>query len=248
MSDPADWRNSTTEVDTPENEAVATAPLQLVTIVGPDVRTRPLRRGAFVVGRGEDADVQLDATQVSRRHVRLIVDGGILLEDCGSANGTVIRGRRLQEGEAVPLQVGEPVVLGRRATLVVLAGASPAALDTHAASGELDRLLQLADQVADSELKILITGETGVGKDVLARRIHEHSSRRGGPFVVVDTAAIAGSVLESELFGYEKGAFTGAAQSKRGLLEAAAGGTLFLDELGELPLALQPKLLRALEA
>ncbi|MBX3229086.1 MAG: sigma 54-interacting transcriptional regulator [Labilithrix sp.] len=93
----------------------------------------------------------------------------------------------------------------------------------------------------------LLEGESGVGKDLLARGIHDRSPRRDGPFIVVDCGAIAPNLVEGELFGHERGAFTGADRARRGVIEEANGGTLFLDEIGELPLDLQPKLLRAME-
>jgi DNA-binding NtrC family response regulator len=114
---------------------------------------------------------------------------------------------------------------------------SPAMLALHAQ----------VEPVARTNINVLILGETGVGKDVLARHIHESSERRSGPFVRVNCVALAESLLESELFGHEKGAFTGAVQRKPGLLESASGGSVFLDEIGELPARLQPKLLQVLE-
>lgn len=102
-------------------------------------------------------------------------------------------------------------------------------------------------RLAPTELTITIVGETGTGKDVLSQAVHEHSARASGPFVVFDCGAVAANLAESELFGHERGAFTGAQQSHAGAFERANGGTLFLDEIGELPLDLQPRLLRALE-
>jgi DNA-binding NtrC family response regulator len=109
---------------------------------------------------------------------------------------------------------------------------------------QLDRVIRA---IAGKEVTVTLVGESGTGKDVLARRVHELSRRRGGPFVPINCAAIPESLFESELFGHEKGAFTGATERARGKIEAAAGGTLFLDEIGEMPLAVQAKMLRFLE-
>jgi len=109
---------------------------------------------------------------------------------------------------------------------------------------QLDRVIRA---VAHREVGVTLVGESGTGKEVLARRIHDLSKRRGGPFIPINCAAIPESLFESELFGHERGAFTGASDRARGKLEAADGGTLFLDEIGEMPQAVQAKLLRFLE-
>ncbi len=114
-------------------------------------------------------------------------------------------------------------------------------------SEALNQLIQLAEKAAKSESNILIEGETGTGKELLAEFIHQHSTRRTKPFVVINCASLPDQLIESELFGYEKGAFTDAKTSKPGLVEIANGGTLFLDEIGETSLTIQPKLLRFLE-
>ena len=114
-------------------------------------------------------------------------------------------------------------------------------------SNRMRALYELARRAAAGNSNVLILGETGAGKEVLAETIHRTSARAGGPFMALNCAALSESVVESELFGHERGAFTGAAQAKPGLLEAAAGGTVFLDEIGEMPLTIQVKLLRVLE-
>jgi transcriptional regulator with PAS, ATPase and Fis domain len=111
----------------------------------------------------------------------------------------------------------------------------------------MQQVLLLAERAAAGNIHVLILGETGAGKEVLARLIHERSPRARQPFVCVDCAALSAALLESELFGHERGAFTGAAAAKPGLLETAPGGTVLLDEVGELPLPMQAKLLRAIE-
>ncbi len=111
----------------------------------------------------------------------------------------------------------------------------------------MQEVFKTVAKVAKSSITVLITGESGSGKEVIARAIHNYSDRREKPFVAVNCAALPGNLLEAELFGYEKGAFTGAVSSKKGLFEQANGGTIFLDEIGELPLPLQAKLLRVLQ-
>jgi two-component system response regulator AtoC len=111
----------------------------------------------------------------------------------------------------------------------------------------MQEIFRTITKIADYKTTILVTGESGVGKELVARAVHHRSSRRGGPFVAVNCGAIPENLLESELFGHRKGAFTDAVQDRRGLFEEATNGTLFLDEIGELPLALQVKLLRVLE-
>jgi DNA-binding NtrC family response regulator len=121
--------------------------------------------------------------------------------------------------------------------------AAPSQLDR----GAMERLAPLIERVAAGRINVLILGETGVGKEVMARTLHVRSARALGPMVCVNCAALSETLLESEIFGHEKGAFTGATQAKAGLLESANGGTVFLDEVGEMPLSLQAKLLRVLE-
>jgi DNA-binding NtrC family response regulator len=114
-------------------------------------------------------------------------------------------------------------------------------------SAEITNIFAIIEKVADTPSTVLITGESGTGKELVAKALHEHSGRKGGPFIKINCAAIPKTLMESELFGYEKGAFTGATSSKPGRFELADGGTLFLDEIGEIPVEMQVKLLRAIQ-
>jgi transcriptional regulator with PAS, ATPase and Fis domain len=232
----------------------------------------PLLPGGSVrVGRSPDCEVQIDESRVSRLHAVLEAsagDGGALqVCDRGSQNGTAIvavdtgdssgtgraNERRLEPNQPEPLTPGTMMHIGSAVLVVTEAGQGAAVASAAPPAGlvvrdpSMARLHELVARVAVSELGVLLLGESGVGKEVLARRIHELSPRTAGPFVAVNCGALAEQLLESELFGHEKGAFTGAARAKQGLFEAASGGTLFLDEVGELSPAFQVKLLRVLE-
>ena len=207
--------------------------------------------GAVVIGRSSEADLVLDHPSISRKHASLECGDVIWVEDLGSANGTVVGGRKLGPGEKVPLVPGIVLELGSVLLTVRDSGEQQVAKTQTkmvVAAPAMKEVLETVRVAAGSRLSVLLLGETGVGKEVLARRIHELSSRANGPLVRVNCAAFVESLLEAELFGYERGAFTGATQAKPGLLEAASGGTLFLDEIGELALATQAKLLRVLES
>lgn len=331
----------------------------------------------WVIGRGADCELRLDDQAVSRRHAILHVGESIQVEDAGSANGTIIRGKRLAPGETTEAFAGDAIEIGgftltlaadpetERTRKIWPHGYFEACLETECARADRDggkleivrvrtnrpidavaaakvlggdlrsdeviaeygpgeyellligrdpelsstikraitarltdlgveprlatsehprdgrtapeliarvseavrgvdpgarteplvivedpsmqRLHRLIERIASGSISVLILGETGVGKEVTAETIHQKSPRKDGPFVKLNCAALSESLIESELFGHEKGAFTGALRAKPGLLETAEGGTLFLDEVGELPLSLQVKLLRVLE-
>jgi len=354
-------------------------PSLLVITAGGTSRHVLSARGSWILGRAEDADVRVEDSSVSRRHARLDLDGGAILHDLDSHNGTRVNGAPV-EGGARPVATGDVIALGEatviaylgrrarwraepiagdilerleaeadRATrferpLVVVAfdlggapvdsvasllrgslrpcdsmgmtgdglllavfpelraedaeptarrlvaelapaapraragtAVSPAdgvdaatllatARDALAAEGQSGRRIAIGERVAlvadpamlrlydllrrlaASDLPVLLSGETGVGKEIAAYAVHAWSPRAGGPFVPVNCAALPENLVESELFGYRKGAFSGALQDKIGYFQSAAGGSLFLDEVGELPLPAQAKLLRALDA
>jgi len=149
-----------------------------------------------------------------------------------------------------PVRHAQLAELLRRAASLRAESAAPASRQLYTPSGNsasIRRVRKLIDQVAGFETTVLVTGESGTGKEVVARAIHERSSRAGKPFVAVNCGAIPAELLESELFGHEKGAFTGAITARRGRFEMADGGTLFLDEIGDMPLPMQVKILRVLQ-
>jgi len=216
--------------------------------------------GEAVLGRDPSrASCVVDHPSLSRAHARFVMAPGprpaVLVEDLGSKNGVRQGDTKLAPRALVPVKVGVALELG--ALLVMLVrrtrpGRSrhvPSALRDHVAliTPALAPLDEVLRKVAPTTLPVLLLGETGVGKDVLAERLHALSPRHKKPFVVVHAAAIAESLLESELFGHEAGAFTGALKKKVGLVAAADGGTVFIDEVGELPLSVQVKLLRVVE-
>ena len=195
------------------------------------------------MGRSRSADVTIDDDSLSRVHGRLECGATLRYSDLGSSNGSWVGGRRVDPNEEVEVRDGDLIEMGNAVVIVQRPGATPEARS----EGAMEALRSRAKKAAKHRLNVLVLGETGVGKGVLAREIHAESPRHAGPFVVVDCASLATDVIESELFGHEQGAFTGATQAKPGLLESADGGTVFLDEIGELPLPVQAKLLRVIE-
>ena len=206
-----------------------------------------------LLGSGPACELRVADREISRRHASLEVAGDRLrVVDLGSTNGVFvndvqIRDALLAGGE--DLRVGSTVIRIDRQRLVVPA---PIPLLTHfgsliGASTEMRRLYPLCQRLAASTVPVIIEGETGTGKEALAEAIHSMGPRAKGPFVIFDCTAVPPGLVESELFGHEKGAFTGAMAARRGVLELAHGGTLLIDEIGDLETHLQPKLLRAVE-
>jgi transcriptional regulator with GAF, ATPase, and Fis domain len=205
------------------------------------------------IGKASDNDLVLADDTVSRHHCELTrASDGVHVRDLGSTNGTKVQGARVAEAIVQPgavLKVGEIDIALRAAARNVEVMPSDKTW-FGAAIGQslaMRTIFGVLERIAPTDATVLLEGETGTGKDVLARAIWTESARAQGPFVVVDCGAVSYSLLESELFGHERGAFTGAVASRQGAFELAEGGTVFLDEIGELPLDVQPKLLRVLE-
>ncbi|MEM6789771.1 MAG: sigma 54-interacting transcriptional regulator [Myxococcota bacterium] len=209
--------------------------------------------GATTVGRDASCDVVVDDGKLSRHHFTIHGDGiavPLTVADAGSTNGTRLNGHPLSS-ERVPLHGGDLVAAGRTTFTVVAPEPNPASpprdptfvVEDAATRG----LYQLVDRVAPTDASVLIRGETGAGKEVVAGALHARSPRAAQPYVRLNCASLSENLLSSELFGHERGAFTGADRTKVGYFEAAHRGTLLLDEIGELSPAMQAKLLRVLE-
>ncbi|WP_437585363.1 sigma 54-interacting transcriptional regulator [Sorangium sp. So ce1000] len=213
----------------------------------------PLPTPGVSVGRAWLAAAGLNDTKISSSHLRLTRAGGRLqIEDVGSRNGTWLDGHRLPAREPVPIEDGAVLRVGETLLVYRAAYAGPAEPEPavgglsgpwglRAARAELERLARRPVR------NVLLTGESGTGKEMLAEAVVRALKRSRGPFTRVNVAGIAASVFEGQLFGWERGAFSGSSASNPGLLRASAGGAVFLDEIGELPIELQPKLLRVLE-
>jgi transcriptional regulator with GAF, ATPase, and Fis domain len=205
------------------------------------------------IGKAADNDLVLADDTVSRHHCELTREAeGVHVRDLGSTNGTKVQGARVSEAVVQPgvvLKVGEIEIALRPAVRSVEVMPSEKTSFGAAIGHSLAMrgIFGILERIAPTDATVLLEGETGTGKDVLARAIWSESTRAQGPFVVVDCGAVSYSLLESELFGHERGAFTGAVAARQGAFEMADGGTVFLDEIGELPLDVQPKLLRVLE-
>jgi DNA-binding NtrC family response regulator len=213
----------------------------------------PLSGEELRIGKAPDNDVVIDHPTVSRNHLIIRRQGDrFLVEDLGSTNGTFLDGAQVREAYLRPgvlLEVGD--VRLRFSPQVAPVQIDPSAEDRLGdlvgRSVPMRQIFALLQRISTTDSTILLVGETGAGKGAAAKAIHKLSRRATGPLVVFDCASVSDSLIESELFGHEKGAFTGAVSQRIGCLERANGGTLFLDEIDDLALDLQPKLLRAIE-
>ena len=205
------------------------------------------------VGSAPDNDLVVEDPSVSRNHLKIEGERlGYRVRDLGSKNGTWLAGNRLVEGilaGSAVLRLGQSEVAFELLDEVheVALSREPRFGRLLGKSGEMREIFAMLARVAQTDVTSLVEGESGTGKELVAEAIHQHSRRAAGPFVIFDCSAVQRNLVESELFGHVRGAFTGAVATRSGAMNEADGGTLFLDEIGELDLDMQPKLLRALE-
>lgn len=249
--------DSVTEVDTRHALSLTTRRARPTLSWSDGGQSRQVKlEGPVLIGASEQAQVSVRGDRlVSRVHAEVVPrDDGVWVRDLGSKNGTWLEGLEVHEAR-VP-DTGGTIRVGDTSIQVAAAAASsPVKLwpsdrlhDVIGKSEPMRELLMRVNEVARTDAPVLIQGETGTGKEVTARALHASSPRHAKPFIVVDCGALAESLLEAELFGHARGAFTGAQSARVGAFEAASGGTVFLDEIGELPLSMQPRLLRVLES
>ena len=255
----SDAEISTTAEGASSSHGSAQGPLQLVALEASGLAIFPLpESGSINIGRGEDCEVRIQDALVSRRHAVLRLNP-LSIEDAGSANGTKLGTERLAAGAPVPIHAGQAISVGR-SLLIVRRAALNSETEANGASfrTEVDtdivvcdpamkKIYSIVDRLAQGQINVLVLGETGVGKEVVVEAIHRASPRRDLPLLRLNCASLSEALLESELFGHERGAFTGASVTKPGLIELAHRGTVFLDEVGELSPTLQAKLLGLIE-
>ncbi|HEX8702556.1 MAG TPA: sigma-54-dependent Fis family transcriptional regulator, partial [Myxococcaceae bacterium] len=242
-------REHLTDVQAREATEQELPPAQVRVRRGSTEGVYPIGASGFTVGKDPENELVIADRFISGRHLQVTRSGvGFHVRDLNSTNGTFLEGVRLFEAELplnTVLRVGEtelvfePVPRGQpEPDFHGIVGTDPA----------VRQLVECIQRVARTHSAVTILGESGTGKELVARALHACSPRAGRPFLPLNCAALSPALMESELFGHEKGAFTGAAFKRQGAFEAAQGGTLFLDEVGELPLELQAKLLRVLES
>jgi transcriptional regulator with PAS, ATPase and Fis domain len=241
---------------TPGAESISVRCARLRVARGPDKGLTldfGTRRSA-VIGTASEADVVLTDDSVSFRHAELRAEEqGYVLRDLGSTNGTRVGGVRIREvildGKVTAISLGETdLQLATSREEVQHPLSSAGRFGTILGRSEAMReMFAVLERAADGDSTILLEGESGTGKEAIAESVHALSPRGKHPFQVVDCGSIPPTLIESELFGVQAGAFTGANRDRPGAIEEASSGTLFLDEIGELPLEMQPKLLRVLE-
>ena len=227
----------------------------LLVVVSGSARGKRVKLGErLTVGKAADNDLVLPDDTVSRHHCEIErTPLGVVVRDLGSTNQTrvgrtAVREAVIESGSTIVVGSVELLLRGEPNRTQVLPSEATSFGEALGTSLSMRQIFGVLERIAPTDASVLLEGETGTGKDVLARSIHQISARKEQPFVVVDCGAISYTLIESELFGHERGAFTGAIAARQGAFEVAGRGTVFLDEVGELPLDVQPKLLRVLES
>jgi DNA-binding NtrC family response regulator len=227
---------------------------KLVVLSGPERGSEHVISSDVIrVGKATENDLVVTDDTVSRVHFEIVRDAkGYLLRDLRSTNGTFLDGAEIKEayiraGAVISAGAAELKFSPFEERIEILPSEKEELGPMVGRSTRMREIFGLIERIAPTDATVLIEGETGTGKDMIARTLHDLSRRHRGPFIVVDCGAVAGTLIESELFGHEKGSFTGAIATRQGAFELADRGTVFLDELGELSLDLQPKLLRVIE-
>lgn len=226
---------------------------KLVVTYNGDTHEHVFDKEAVTIGAMDDNDLVLDDETVSRNHCRISLEGdNFIITDLDSTNGTFVNRVRVREAY---LRADSVISVGKTELRFVPIDESlkiiPSDRDRYGdilgKNQKMREIFSVLEKISQTDATVVIEGETGTGKEVVARTLHQQSRRASGPFIVFDCGAVPENLIESELFGHEKGAFTGAVTSRQGVFEMANGGTVFLDELGELAIDLQPRLLRVLE-
>lgn len=225
----------------------------VLTETHPLKREFPIGKNTFTVGKNKDNDVVIFDEYVSGYHFKIeFRDGKFFIKDLQSTNGTFLNQHQVVEAalsDNAMIEIGQTKFkfFAEQKKETVKPVQKDYFFGMVSDHPSMKEVFGLIESLRNSNSTVLIQGETGTGKELIARALHENSPRQSGRFISVNCGAIAKELIESELFGHEKGAFTGAVNQREGLFELAHGGTLFLDEIGELPIDLQPKLLRVLE-
>jgi DNA-binding NtrC family response regulator len=249
-----DQFTKTREATVGERRAIVYQRCRITVTTGPEAgKILETEKDVIRIGSVPDNDIVIKDPAVSRNHLEVHKrNGEYVIVDNNSTNGTFVGALRVKEAtirHRGEIQIGDSSLLFEPIDTEIAVEPSGAERcdDLVGRAVSMREIYTVIERVAPTELTILVTGETGTGKELVARALHKKSRRKNGPFVTLDCSALPPTLIESALFGHEKGAFTGADQAYAGVFERADGGTLFLDELGELPVELQPKLLRALE-
>ncbi|MFC2074900.1 sigma 54-interacting transcriptional regulator [Bdellovibrionota bacterium] len=241
-------QNRTERLQVPSADSPVLGQAELVIDQGTDSGKRFLLEQNSTLGTNEQCKIKLSDPFVSGKHCSLhFKEDRLLLKDLQSTNGTFLGTKKIKE---VTVHLFESIRVGQTTFSITpfqLEQATETCDTLSSSNKQMKELFRQIKSVADAKETVLIEGETGTGKELVARAIHNLSPRKNEPLIAINCGALAAEVIESELFGHTRGAFTGAERLREGAFVAAKKGTIFLDEIGELPLQLQPKLLRVLE-